>query len=444
MFRLLTMREPVDFSDIGIYDADDCRRLCQCVRSIQAHLSYKGLTVITPSSPAARECDVPPLTMSPSSTGSCFSSSSSSYMPPTPTTPHMMNEQEHQLILRAIDAFDRYALPSLLDNSAWTTPPPTPSFSQPGRQSFLSTLSESTIIAELEEEGAAVTAERQQLQQTQVQQARQRSQQQSAPSPLAEEQHPQEPHHDRSSPPPPYSNSTLPPPVWPRDGKPGMVVPRPPRIRPQQQQQQHQQQQRHRGSSSGPTSSWVAIKKNRHMSLPSYLINRVSVISSSTPNHSNISPEDDPSAQDDNDSVDSVDPRRHSLLLPQRRPPCTRTRTRDFPTTSATATTTTPPRAGPSGARHASQRRSLIVLSSNPPDYLDTALMKRWEKCRSCIIPREEEGREELPAYQCTVYKMGHVYIKREMDAPNTRSRWRSWRYGALTGKIYSKITTLG
>ncbi|ORY90536.1 hypothetical protein BCR43DRAFT_447167 [Syncephalastrum racemosum] len=64
--------------------------------------------------------------------------------------------------------------------------------------------------------------------------------------------------------------------------------------------------------------------------------------------------------------------------------------------------------------------------------------MKRWEKCRSCIIPREEEGREELPAYQCTVYKMGHVYIKREMDAPDTRSRWRSWRrlYVELWGTI--------
>ncbi|KAI9318113.1 hypothetical protein BX666DRAFT_2153717 [Dichotomocladium elegans] len=64
--------------------------------------------------------------------------------------------------------------------------------------------------------------------------------------------------------------------------------------------------------------------------------------------------------------------------------------------------------------------------------------MKRWEKRRSCVLPREEEGREELPAYQCTVYKMGHVHIKREMDFPGIRSQWRSWRklYVELWGTI--------
>ncbi|KAI8069965.1 hypothetical protein BC940DRAFT_236129 [Gongronella butleri] len=57
-------------------------------------------------------------------------------------------------------------------------------------------------------------------------------------------------------------------------------------------------------------------------------------------------------------------------------------------------------------------------------------MRRRWEKCRSCVIlPREEEGREELPAYQCTVYKMGHVYVKKERDAPGVRSRWRSWNW---------------
>ncbi|KAG0166009.1 hypothetical protein DFQ28_007771 [Apophysomyces sp. BC1034] len=73
-----------------------------------------------------------------------------------------------------------------------------------------------------------------------------------------------------------------------------------------------------------------------------------------------------------------------------------------------------------------------------PPDYHDTALMKRWEKCRSCIIPREEEGREELPPYQCTVYKMGYVSMKRELDAPGVRSRWRPWRklYAELWGTV--------
>ncbi|ORX46550.1 PH domain-like protein [Hesseltinella vesiculosa] len=66
-------------------------------------------------------------------------------------------------------------------------------------------------------------------------------------------------------------------------------------------------------------------------------------------------------------------------------------------------------------------------LASPPPSYSTT---RRWEKCRSCVIlPREEEGREELPAYQCTVYKMGHVFVKKERDAPGVRSRWRSWHW---------------
>ncbi|KAI8079895.1 uncharacterized protein BX664DRAFT_317788 [Halteromyces radiatus] len=69
----------------------------------------------------------------------------------------------------------------------------------------------------------------------------------------------------------------------------------------------------------------------------------------------------------------------------------------------------------------------------------DMYLRKRWEKCRSCVIlPREEEGREELPAYNCTVYKMGHVFVKKEKDGPDIKSRRRSWKlmYVELWGTI--------
>ncbi|KAI8327816.1 hypothetical protein BC941DRAFT_332890, partial [Chlamydoabsidia padenii] len=46
------------------------------------------------------------------------------------------------------------------------------------------------------------------------------------------------------------------------------------------------------------------------------------------------------------------------------------------------------------------------------------------------ILPREEEGQEELPAYHCTVHKRGHVFVKREMDGPGRKTRWnRSWKH---------------
>lgn len=82
---------------------------------------------------------------------------------------------------------------------------------------------------------------------------------------------------------------------------------------------------------------------------------------------------------------------------------------------------------------------------SPPPDYdhhQDIFLTRRLDKSKSMIFPREEEGKEELPAYSCTVHKMGYVNIKREFDAPDIKSKWRAWRklYVELRGtllKIY-------
>ncbi|CEG74096.1 hypothetical protein RMATCC62417_09362 [Rhizopus microsporus] len=45
------------------------------------------------------------------------------------------------------------------------------------------------------------------------------------------------------------------------------------------------------------------------------------------------------------------------------------------------------------------------------------------------IHPREEEGREELPDYECTVEKLGSAYVKCEMTEPGVRSTNRSWRF---------------
>ncbi|KAI9302106.1 hypothetical protein BJ944DRAFT_270433 [Cunninghamella echinulata] len=54
---------------------------------------------------------------------------------------------------------------------------------------------------------------------------------------------------------------------------------------------------------------------------------------------------------------------------------------------------------------------------------------KKWQKRRSCIIlPREEEGKEHLPPYECTVYKMGKVNVKIEFLMEGKKYKKRSWR----------------
>lgn len=326
LFRLLLMKNPSDYINIGINDPDDYRRLCHCIRAIHSHLSYKGLVLIGPNNTTTTTNDIPE---SPSSSHSVLS------------IPASAEEQEN--ILRVIDAVDRYALPSLSSSSssAWIpNSPPTPPFSKSNitlekqkpsvRSSFLSVLSESTITTTVQEEDEIPND----LDHTTT----------AYPS-LLEDVH--------LSPPPAYNDSdaststfvTSPSSIHhqsTREGKPGMVVPRPPK---------------------------TTTPRRRPLSMPVHL----------------VSPEQQ---NDDNNNAPS-------------RP------------ISPTSTI---------------NRRSLIVLSTSPPDYHDTALMKRWEKCRSCILPREEEGREELPPYKCTVYKMGHVHIKREMDAPGVRTRWRLWR----------------
>ncbi|KAI7879756.1 hypothetical protein K492DRAFT_195715 [Lichtheimia hyalospora FSU 10163] len=330
---------------MGINDPDDYRRLCHCIRAIHSHLSYKGLVLIGPNNATN---DLPE---SPSSSHSVLSIPA--------------NAEEQENILRVIDAVDRYALPSLSSSSssAWIpTSPPTPPFSKSTnitftthdkqkssvRSSFLSVLSESTITTTVEEEDEEIPNE---IQQDHL-----------------DHTTPYHPLEDHRSPPPAYNDPdastssflTSPSPMnhqeatktitTTREGRPGMVVPRPPK---------------------------TITPRRRPLSMP------VSLVS--------------PEQQNDDHSIPrSISP---------------------TPTIN---------------------RRSLIVLSTSPPDYHDTALMKRWEKCRSCILPREEEGREELPPYKCTVYKMGHVHIKREMDAPGVRTRWRLWKklYFELWGTV--------
>jgi hypothetical protein len=83
-----------------------------------------------------------------------------------------------------------------------------------------------------------------------------------------------------------------------------------------------------------------------------------------------------------------------------------------------------------SGSRPVSMPIQLPSFTSPPPDYFtSTSVFGRpLDRCRSMIFPREEEGKEELPGYSCTVFKMGYVYVKKELDSPTTKSRYRAWR----------------
>ncbi|KAI8646336.1 hypothetical protein BD408DRAFT_410578 [Parasitella parasitica] len=44
------------------------------------------------------------------------------------------------------------------------------------------------------------------------------------------------------------------------------------------------------------------------------------------------------------------------------------------------------------------------------------------------IIPREEEGNEKLPEYECTINKTSYTRVKCEYSKPGIRSKDRSWR----------------
>ncbi|KAF7727993.1 hypothetical protein EC973_006758 [Apophysomyces ossiformis] len=85
-----------------------------------------------------------------------------------------------------------------------------------------------------------------------------------------------------------------------------------------------------------------------------------------------------------------------------------------------------------------SSSSSPLHPSSPITDSHEASMLKRWERSKSMVLPREEEGREELPPYKCTVFKMGYIYLKREMDGSGMKSRWRYWRkvYAELWGTV--------
>ncbi|KAG2195664.1 hypothetical protein INT47_002903 [Mucor saturninus] len=114
-----------------------------------------------------------------------------------------------------------------------------------------------------------------------------------------------------------------------------------------------------------------------------------------------------------------------------------------LPSSTTTTTTVNTPRPRFNkqvNTRPVSMPVQLPSFTTPPPDYegVPSIYGKRMDRCRSMIFPREEEGKEELPAYSCTVFKMGYVHVKKEFDTPGVKSRYRGWRklYVELWGTV--------
>jgi len=91
------------------------------------------------------------------------------------------------------------------------------------------------------------------------------------------------------------------------------------------------------------------------------------------------------------------------------------------------------------------RRRSMYEMRHEPPPY--SVLLHRPEGLSQQILPREEEGRERLPAYKCSVHIEGFLQRKLEFSAPNVQAKDRSWRrqYFVLHGtslRVYKSDLT--
>ncbi|KAK0554430.1 hypothetical protein OC845_000691 [Tilletia horrida] len=108
---------------------------------------------------------------------------------------------------------------------------------------------------------------------------------------------------------------------------------------------------------------------------------------------------------------------------------------RDIRTTGRTSRPSTP------GLQ---RRRSMYEMRHEPPPY--SVLLRRPDGAQT-IFPREEEGRERLPPYKCSVHIEGYLSRKLEFSAPNIQAKDRSWKrqYFVLHGtslRVYKNDLT--
>ncbi|KAF8442721.1 hypothetical protein BGX38DRAFT_1095923 [Terfezia claveryi] len=76
--------------------------------------------------------------------------------------------------------------------------------------------------------------------------------------------------------------------------------------------------------------------------------------------------------------------------------------------------------------------------SHPPPSYDDTQNQPSLQPGRNPVWPREEEGREQLPEYYCSVHREAVFYTKMELSTPFDRATDRSWNkeYVVLHGTL--------
>lgn len=71
------------------------------------------------------------------------------------------------------------------------------------------------------------------------------------------------------------------------------------------------------------------------------------------------------------------------------------------------------------------RRRSMVEMAAAPPAY---AIIHRRPEGPQMIYPREEEGKEKLPKYNCSVHIEGYLPRKMEFSAPGVQAKDRGWR----------------
>ena len=73
-----------------------------------------------------------------------------------------------------------------------------------------------------------------------------------------------------------------------------------------------------------------------------------------------------------------------------------------------------------------------VDSKDEPPCYDDKTHPWTFQMPKSLahriILPREEEGKESLPDYECTVQKINYVKMKCEFSSPGVKSSCRSWK----------------
>ena len=87
---------------------------------------------------------------------------------------------------------------------------------------------------------------------------------------------------------------------------------------------------------------------------------------------------------------------------------------------------------------HPSSPTSQAIPTHPPPSYYDIQDRPSLPPSRFPILPREEEGREMLPEYYCSVHREGVFQLKMELSSPFDRATDRSWRkeYVVLHGTL--------